>query len=72
MQIYDKEISTCKFHDITSAQGWGYMHWCEGVETADKNWQFNKTDNSTKTGNSTKPGNSVTLAIQQKVEIQQN
>ena len=24
------------------------MHWCVGVEAAGKNWQFNKTGNSTK------------------------
>ena len=39
------------------------MHWCVGVEAASKNWQFNKTGNSTKSG---------TLAIQQKLAIQQN
>ena len=42
---------------------WSCMHWCVGVEAAGKNWQFNKTGNSTKSG---------TLAIQQKLAIQQN
>ena len=54
------------------------MHWCVGVEAAGKNWQFNKTGNSTKQqklaiqrrwkfnkmGNSTKSGSSAKLEIQ--------